>query len=117
MDVLIVERDALLAEVFANALAEEGIEAEVIGDDKDAVAACQSDAPQVVITSINRAQEDLRGLQVVRAMRDRCPRLAAVFMAAVRPTKLRALGMRERFLTKPVSLLKFVSTVRELLPA
>jgi len=38
-------------------------------------------------------------------------------LRALRPTKLRALGMRERFLTKPVSLLKFVSTVRELLPA
>jgi DNA-binding NtrC family response regulator len=117
MDVLILERDAMIAEVFADALAEEGIEAEIIGDDKAAVAACEPDAPQVVITSINRKQEDLRGCQVVGAMRDRCPRLAVVFMAAVRPTKLHALGKRERFLAKPVSMLKFVRTVRELLPA
>ena len=72
MDVL--ERDALLAVVVADALAKEVIKAEVIGVDKDAVAACERDAPQV-ITSINRAQEDLRVLQVVRAMRDRCPGL------------------------------------------
>jgi DNA-binding NtrC family response regulator len=117
MDVLIVERDALVAEVFADALAEEGIEAKIIGDDEDAVAACEPDAPQVVITRVNRTQEDLRGKQIVRAMRDRCPRLAAIFMAAVRPAKLNALGKRERFLAKPVSMLKLVRTVRELLPA
>ena len=51
----------MVAEVFADALADEGIEAEIIGDDKDAVAACEPDAPQVVITRINRMQEDLRG--------------------------------------------------------
>ena len=116
MDVLILERDAMVAEVFADALAEEGIEAEIIGDDKDAVAACDPDAPQVVITRINRTQEDLRGKQIVQDMRNRRPRLAAIFMAAVRPAKLGVLGKRETFLAKPVSMAKFVRTVRELLP-
>ena len=46
MNVLIVERDTMMAEVFADALAEQGIEAEIIGDDKDAVAACRPDSPQ-----------------------------------------------------------------------
>src|SRR5689334_22658207 len=99
MDVLILERYTMVAEVCADALAEEGIEAKVISDE-EAVAACEPDAPQVVITRINRTQEDLRGCQIVRAMRNRCPRLAAVFMAVVRPAKLGALGLRERFLTK-----------------
>jgi|SRR5689334_22516246 DNA-binding NtrC family response regulator len=117
MNVLIVERDTMMAEVFADALAEQGIEAEIIGDDKDAVAACRPDSPQVVITSINRRQEDLKGCAIVRAMRDRCPRLSAIFMAAVRPARPHVLGKRERFLAKPVSMVQFVRTVRELLPA
>jgi DNA-binding NtrC family response regulator len=115
MNVLIVEGDDLLAEVFASALAEEGIPAEVIADDEAAIAACQPDEPQVVITSINRAPEDMKGRSMVAAMRDRCPRIAALFMAAIWPVKLRALGMRERLLPKPVPLPKFVETVQELL--
>jgi hypothetical protein len=52
-------------------------------------------------------------------MRVRCPRLAVVFMAALWPVKLHrcALGIRERFLTKPVAMAKLVRTVRELLIA
>jgi hypothetical protein len=74
MDLLIIERDGRVAEVFADALAEDGIEAEIIGDDRDAVAAWEPDAP-------------------------------------------RALSKPERILAKPVSMLKLVRTVRELLPA
>ena len=117
MNVIIVEGDDLLAEVFASALAEEGIEAEIIADDEAAVAACKPEEPQVIITGINRHREDLQGWRVVRAMRDRSPRMAAVFMAAIWPAKLKALGVRERFLPKPVPLRKFVETVQELLPA
>ena len=42
---------------------------------------------------------------------------AAIFMAAVRPVSLPTLDNCERFLAKPVSMLKLVRTVRELLPA
>jgi hypothetical protein len=75
------------------------------------------DDARVVITGINRVQEDMGGWRVVRAMRRRCPRLAAVFMAALWPAQLRGLGCRERFLSKPVHIGKFVRSVKELLPA
>ena len=54
MTVLIVERDELIADVLATALEEEGIEAAILDDDKIALEACEPEAPQVVITGINR---------------------------------------------------------------
>ena len=119
MNVLIVERDELIAEVLATALEEEGIEAAIVNDDKIALEACEPEAPQVVITGINRRQDDMAGLQLVRSMRKRCPLLRVIYMAAVWPDQLHrcALGVRDRFVSKPVPLSKLIRTVRELLPA
>ena len=50
MDVFIVEQNELLAEVLADALAEEGIEAAVVPDDAEALSACLPDVTQVVVT-------------------------------------------------------------------
>ena len=88
-------------------------------DDKAAEALCGPEAPHVVITSINRQQEDMAGLQMVRGLQRRRPMLRAIYLAALWPTRLHrcALGFHERFLPKPVSMAKFVRTVRELLPA
>ena len=54
-----VERNELLAEVFADALAADGIEAAVVTDDEEALAACQPDMPRVVVTGINRRRDDM----------------------------------------------------------
>jgi DNA-binding NtrC family response regulator len=118
MNVLIVERDELLAEVMATTLTDRGIGAKIIQDDAKAMEACEPDSPDLVITSINRGREDMRGLALVRAMRSRCPLISAIYMAAVWPARLHsgALGLRERFLQKPVPPEKLVQTVRELLP-
>lgn len=119
MKVLIVERDELVAEVLAKALTENGISSATVPDDKAAEALCGPEAPHVVITSINRQQEDMAGLQMVRGLQKRRPLLRAIYLAALWPTRLHryALGFHERFLPKPVSMAKFVRTVRELLPA
>ena len=119
MKVLIVEREELVAEVLANALAESGIESATVRGDREAISACELDAPQLVITSINRQPEDMQGLQLVRAMRKRRPLLRAIYLAALWPARLHqyALDFHERFLPKPVSMTRFVQTVRELLPA
>jgi DNA-binding NtrC family response regulator len=118
MNVLIVERDELVAELLATTLADEGIDAAIVNDDNKAIEACEH-VPQLVITSLNRRHEDLAGFRLVRAMRARCPRLGAIYMAGLWPVRLprNALGQRERFLQKPVPLTKLVRTVRELLPA
>ena len=115
MDVLIVERDQMVAEVLADALADVGITA----DEDQAIAGCHDSETRVVITGINRRGEDIKGMEFGRAMRARCPFLTVIYLAALWPVTLsrRALNARERFLSKPVPLAKLVSTVRELLPA
>jgi DNA-binding NtrC family response regulator len=115
MDVIIVERNELLATVLADALADEGIDAAVVPDDEEALAACQPDMPQVVVTGINRRRDDMRGLQFGRAIRNRCPLLAIIYMAALWPAQL-VLDKRERFLAKPMVMAALIRTVRELLP-
>ena len=117
MDVLIVEHDGLVAEVIADALADGGIVSFILHDEADAFAIPQDEAPQVVITGMNRSGEDLNGLAVARRLRSRWPALAVVYMAALWPAWLqrRALSFRERFLSKPVHIAKLTATVRELL--
>jgi DNA-binding response OmpR family regulator len=62
MDVLIIERDDLIAAVLADSLAEDGVEVAVLHDDKEALTLPQQSAPRVVITGMNRRGEDMRGL-------------------------------------------------------
>jgi DNA-binding response OmpR family regulator len=119
MDVLIVERDPMVAEVLADALADVGITADITADEEKAIAGCHDSGTRVVITGINRRGEDIKGMKFGRAMRARCPFLSVVYLAALWPVTLsrRALDAHERFLSKPVAMAKLVSTVRELLPA
>ena len=119
MDVLFVERDQMVAEVLADALADVGITADITADEDQAIAGCHDSGTRVVITGINRRGEDIKGMEFGRAMRARCPFLTVIYLAALWPVMLcrRALDPRERFLSKPVPLAKLVSTVRELLPA
>ena len=117
MDVLIVERDELAGATLADTLDAEGIAA-AVASDEEALKLLPDDAPQVVITGINRGHnEDLTGLQVVSVMRRKWPQLCAVYLAALWPARLRRemLTARERFLTKPVRLAQMSRTVRELL--
>jgi DNA-binding response OmpR family regulator len=117
MDVIIVERDELVGTMLADTLDAEGISAAVTSDEE--ALKLPDDAPQVVITGINRGHnEDLTGLKVVSAMRRRWPpQLCAVYLAALWPAHLRRemLTARERFLTKPVRLAQMSRSVRELL--
>jgi DNA-binding NtrC family response regulator len=115
MDVLIVEHDPLLAEVFADALAADGIEVAVVPDDEEALVACLPHMAQVMVTGINRRRDDLRGLQFGRAIRNRCPLLGVIYMAPLWPVQL-TLNTRERFLSKPLAMRTLIQTVRELLP-
>lgn len=119
MDVLIVERDPMVAEVLADALADVGITTDITAHEDQAIAGCRDSEARVVITGINRHGEDIKGMQFGRAMRDRCPFLSVVYLAAPWPVKLsrRALDRRERFLAKPVHMSELVNTVRELIPA
>ena len=57
----------------------------------------------------------MKGLQFGRAIRNRCPLLAVIYMAALSPTQL-ALDTHERFLAKPMAMETLIQTVRELVP-
>ena len=113
MDVLIVERDELVAEFLATALADDGLSAGILYTEQDVEAV--DDPPRVVVTSINRKGEDLKGLAAGRDLCRRWRCVGVVYLAALWPAKLRALSPRERFLEKPLSLPRMTAAVRELL--
>jgi len=118
MNVLIVERDKLVGTMLADALDAEGFSVELSSNDEEALKLPPDDAPQVVITGINRGHnEDLTGLNVVSAMRRNWPQLCAVYLSALWPVRLRRemLAAGERFFTKPVHLALLIRAVRELL--
>jgi DNA-binding response OmpR family regulator len=118
MDVLIVEHDELMGAVLAETFNAEGISA-TVASDEEALKLPPDDAPQLVITAINRGHnEDLTGLKVVSALRRKWPQLCVIYLAALWPACLRremlAKGS-ERFLTKPVRLAQMIQSVREML--
>jgi DNA-binding response OmpR family regulator len=119
MDVLIVERDELLAEVIAAALIDDGITVTVVSDEQRALAIFAETGPHVVITGMNRSNEDMKGLAAAHTLRARWPAVGVVFMAALWPARLcrNALSARDRFLTKPVRMATMTHAVRELLSA
>jgi len=112
MDVPIVERDELVAEFLATALAEDGITSAILPTEQDADAI--EDPPFVVITGMNRRGEDLKGLEEGRKLCRRW-RCGAVYLAALWPVRLKGFSSRERFLPKPLSLARMTREVRELL--
>jgi DNA-binding response OmpR family regulator len=115
MDVLIVERDELLGSILTDALDGEGISA-VVASDEEALKLPPDDAPQVVITGMNRGHdEDLTGLTLVATMRRKWSGVCAIYLATLWPARLASLAASERFLAKPVHLGAMVQAVRELL--
>jgi DNA-binding response OmpR family regulator len=57
MDVLIMERDDLLASTIADVLDDEGISAVVLSDE-EALALPPGDPPRVVVTDMNRGHSE-----------------------------------------------------------
>jgi DNA-binding response OmpR family regulator len=117
MDVLIVERDELVGAALADMLDAEGMSVSVASDE-EALKLPLGDAPQVVITGLNRGHdEDLTGLKVISAIRGKWPQICVLYLAALWPARLRreTLTRRERFLTKPVRLGQMTRIVREFL--
>ena len=108
MDVLIVERDELVAEILVDALTDDGLTASVVRTEQDAAGLPEDDLPSVVITGMNRSAEDMKGMETARRLCSRWRCLGIIYMAALWPVRLRqeALMVTERFLAKPVSMPK-----------
>ena len=68
MDVLIVERDELVAEILVDALTDDGLTASVVRTEQDAAGLPEDDLPSVVITGMNRSAEDMKGMETARRL-------------------------------------------------
>ena len=117
MDVLIIERDELVRSVLAETLDAEGISA-TGASDEEALKLPSNDAPQMVITGINRGHdEDLTGLRsgcgpaskMAAALRRLSRRAVAGALAP------RNVGRRRALSHQTGSLSQMIRTVRELL--
>ena len=118
--ILIVEDNALNIKLFCDLLAAHGHEPQAVTDSRLALDAAREFHPDLVITDIQLPH--VSGLELIRLLRAD-PELKAMPIMAV--TAYAAQGDEERiraagaqsYVSKPISVLKFVAAVQELLTA
>ena len=118
--ILIVEDNALNVKLFCDLLAAHGHDAKPVTDSRLALDAAREFAPDLFITDIQLPH--VTGLDLIRLVReDRqlkgVPIMAVTaYAAADDEERIRAAGA-EAFVSKPISVKKFVAVVDELLGA
>jgi two-component system cell cycle response regulator DivK len=116
--ILVVEDNALNIKLFCDLLTAHGHEAEAVTDSREALDAARAFAPDLVITDIQLPY--ISGLELIEMLKAD-PDLAHVPIMAV--TAYAASGDEERFraagaqayVSKPISVARFVESVTELL--
>jgi two-component system cell cycle response regulator DivK len=116
--ILIVEDNALNIKLFCDLLAAHGHEPEAVSDSRNALDTAKSFSPDLVITDIQLPH--VSGLELIRMIRSD-EQIAEVPIMAV--TAYSAQGDEERiraagaqaYVSKPISVVRFVQTVDELL--
>ena len=116
--ILIVEDNALNIKLFCDLLAAHGHQPEAVTDSRNALGAARELRPDLVITDIQLPH--VSGLELIRLIR-KDEDLAEVPIMAV--TAYSAQGDEERiraagaqsYVSKPISVVKFVAAVEELL--
>jgi len=116
--ILIVEDNALNIKLFCDLLAAHGHEPKAVTDSRQAIDAAREFAPDLVITDIQLPH--VNGLELIRMLRGD-EMLGAVPIMAV--TAYSAVGDEERarsagaqsYVSKPISVVKFVAQVDSLL--
>ena len=126
MDVLLIEDDALIREVLAEALNEVGLrvlempDGEALfspdGPDTAMAAPPTTSPPRVVVTDVDLGIGRRSGIEVAARARHSWPGVGVVFITG-RPSNLNghALGQRDRFLPKPFPSASLVQAVAGLL--
>ena len=117
--ILIVEDNALNIKLFCDLLAAHGHKPEAVTDSRNALDAARDFEPDLVITDIQLPH--VSGLDLIRLIR-KDEQLGDVPIMAV--TAYAAQGDEERirgagaqsYVSKPISVVKFVAAVEELLP-
>jgi two-component system cell cycle response regulator DivK len=116
--ILIVEDNALNVKLFCDLLAAHGHEARPVTDGRYALDQAREFAPDLVITDIQLPH--VTGLELIRMIRDDkqlkdVPIMAVTaYAAAADEERIRSAGA-QAYVSKPISVAKFVAQVNELL--
>lgn len=116
--ILIVEDNALNVKLFCDLLAAHGHEARPVTDGRYALDQAREFRPDLVITDIQLPH--VSGLELIRMMRDdrrlkEVPIMAVTaYAAAADEERIRAAGA-QAYVSKPISVAKFVAQVNDLL--
>lgn len=118
--ILIVEDNALNIKLFCDLLAAHGHEPQAVTDSRLALDAARQFEPDLVITDIQLPH--VSGLELIRMLKadaelSSVPIMAVTAYAAQGDEeRIRAAGAKS-YVSKPISVLKFVGAVQDLLPA
>jgi two-component system cell cycle response regulator DivK len=117
--ILIVEDNELNLKLFCDLLRAHGFEVEPVRDGRDALESARAFAPDLVIMDIQMPH--VSGLELIEQMKaegelEHVPVLAVTAYAAKGDEeRIRDAGA-EGYVSKPISVMKFVEAVRALLP-
>ena len=114
--VLVVDDEAMLADLLSQALRHEGWETATAKDGLDALAKASSFHPDVVILDVQMPRMD--GLEALERLRARDPELPVLFLTARDAVADRVQGLRagaDDYVTKPFRLAELLARVRALL--
>jgi two-component system OmpR family response regulator len=114
--VLVVEDEALLAELLTMALRYEGWDVRSAGDGLSAVRTAREFGPDLVVLDV--MLPDIDGLEVLRRLRAETPELPVLFLTAKDAVEDRIAGLTvggDDYVTKPFSLEEVVARLRALL--
>jgi two-component system, OmpR family, response regulator len=114
--VLVVDDEAVLAEMVSMALRYEGWEISTAGDGATAIALAREHRPDVVVLDV--MLPDMSGLEVLRKLREQIPGLPLLLLTAKDALEDRIAGLTaggDDYVTKPFSLEEVVLRLRALL--
>ncbi|HZU49332.1 MAG TPA: response regulator transcription factor [Mycobacterium sp.] len=116
ISVLVVDDEAVLAEMVSMALRYEGWDVTTAGDGSSAITVARSHRPDVVVLDV--MLPDMSGLDVLRKLREQNPHLAVLLLTAKDAVEDRIAGLTaggDDYVTKPFSIEEVVLRLRALL--
>src|ERR1700743_931628 len=116
INVLVVDDEAVLAEMVSMALRYEGWNIATAGDGAAALESARSQRPDAVVLDV--MLPDMSGLDVLRKLREESPQLPVLLLTAKDAVEDRIAGLTaggDDYVTKPFSLEELVARLRALL--
>ena len=116
INVLVVDDEAVLAEMVSMALRYEGWSISTAGDGSSAIAAARAQRPDVVVLDV--MLPDMSGLDVLHKLREDHPQLPVLLLTAKDAVEDRIAGLTaggDDYVTKPFSIEEVVLRLRALL--